>query len=59
MEYLVKVGYDPVFGARSLKRLIQKEVVNELAKEIIAGKLLPGATVYVDSDGHKIVFKQK
>jgi ATP-dependent Clp protease ATP-binding subunit ClpB len=58
LEYLVKVGYDPVFGARSLKRLIQKEVVNELAKEIIAGKLLPGVTVYVDSDGHKIVFKQ-
>ncbi len=58
LEYLVKVGYDPVFGARSLKRLIQKEVVNELAKEIIAGKLSTGTTVYVDSDGHKIVFRQ-
>jgi ATP-dependent Clp protease ATP-binding subunit ClpB len=59
VDYLVKVGYDPVFGARSLKRLIQKDVVNELAKEIIAGNLSGGTTVYVESDGDKIVFKQK
>jgi ATP-dependent Clp protease ATP-binding subunit ClpA len=41
-EYLAENGYDPNFGARPLKRLIQHEVENKLAEEMLEGKLLPG-----------------
>ncbi|MDR2073925.1 MAG: hypothetical protein LBP36_00935, partial [Oscillospiraceae bacterium] len=55
--YLAERGYDPVYGARPLKRVIQKELLNELSKQIIAGNLNPGETVTVDSSGDKLVFK--
>ena len=59
VEYLVEKGYDPAFGARPLRRLIQKELVNELAKEIIAGKLAPGDTVVVSANADGLVFSKK
>ena len=55
LDYLTRNGYDPVFGARPLKRLIQKEVINYVAKEIIAGKVKEGQKISVDSDGSKII----
>ncbi|MDR0558980.1 MAG: ATP-dependent chaperone ClpB [Prevotellaceae bacterium] len=58
VEYLALRGYDPVYGARPLKRVIQRELLNELSKQIIAGNLNPGETVDVDSFGEKLVFKQ-
>lgn len=50
VEHLVRVGYDPVFGARPLKRAIQREVENPLARMLVAGQLKDGQKVIVDSD---------
>lgn len=50
MERLAIDGYDPVFGARPLKRLIQKQVVDRIASEVIAGNVHQGAHVVVDID---------
>ncbi|HEX9419399.1 MAG TPA: ATP-dependent chaperone ClpB [Methylomirabilota bacterium] len=49
--YLARVGYDPVFGARPLKRAIQREVETPVARLIVAGKLHDGGTVRVDVAG--------
>jgi ATP-dependent Clp protease ATP-binding subunit ClpB len=55
VDYLAEQGYDPVYGARPLKRVIQKELLNELSKQIIAGNLNTGETVNVDSSDNKLV----
>ena len=53
MKYIANKGYIPEFGARPLKRLIQKEIVNELAKNIIAGKFSKEDSIFVDiKKGH-------
>jgi ATP-dependent Clp protease ATP-binding subunit ClpB len=57
LDYLGEKGFDPVFGARPLKRVIQAEVLNPLAKEIIAGRLKAGDKAMVSSDGTKVIFK--
>ncbi len=55
MHHLAKEGYDPIFGARPLKRLIQHEVVKRLSKEVLEGKVRPNTTVKVFyEDGIKI-----
>lgn len=51
MERLASEGFDPQFGARPLRRLIQKEIQNRLAKEILEGRLQPGDKVEVDWEG--------
>ena len=51
LAQLVEVGYDPVFGARPLKRAIQTHLENPLAQRILAGDFLPGSTVHVDYKG--------
>lgn len=50
MERLSIDGYDPIFGARPLKRLIQKVVVDAVAEKIVAGQLPDGSTVVIDID---------
>ena len=50
VKYLADKGFDPVFGARPLKRVIQRELLNVLAKDIIAGKLNNGDHVKVAAD---------
>lgn len=55
LALLSKEGFDPVYGARPLKRAIQQEIENPLAQQILSGKLLPGAPVVLDVDGDKIV----
>ncbi|MBI2995419.1 MAG: ATP-dependent chaperone ClpB [Candidatus Melainabacteria bacterium] len=57
-DYLGRIGYDPKFGARPLKRLIQKELENELAKELLAGKFRDGDIVKADHDGDKMTFSK-
>lgn len=47
---LVKAGYDPQFGARPVKRAIQRELENPIAKKIVAGEFSPGATIKVSAD---------
>ena len=57
-DHLARVGYDPAFGARPLKRLIQKELENELAKELLSGRFTEGDTIKVDYDGDKVLFSK-
>jgi ATP-dependent Clp protease ATP-binding subunit ClpB len=56
---LAKAGFDPVYGARPLKRAIQSEIENPLAKAILEGRFAPKDTIYVDSRGGKMVFEKK
>src|SRR5688500_16659902 len=56
---LAKVGFDPVYGARPLKRAIQSEVENPLAKAILEGRFAPKDTVYVDWRGGRMLFEKK
>ena len=56
-EFIVNVGYDPHFGARPLKRAIQKYIETPLAKEIIAGNIKPGSEVVADVENGEIVFR--
>jgi ATP-dependent Clp protease ATP-binding subunit ClpB len=56
-EHLAKAGYDEVFGARPLKRLIQNEILDELSLQIIEDRIKEGDTLSVDYDGHKVTFK--
>ena len=51
-------GYDPQFGARPLKRVIQQRIENELASRILAGAFEPGDTIEGDADGHRLVFRK-
>lgn len=57
--FLAEKGYDPDFGARPLKRVIQNEILDELALEIIDGKVKPGNKVRIDAAKGKIVFESK
>ncbi len=57
-EYFAEKGYDPVYGARPLKRVIQNDLLNPLAKEIIAGNFKPGDTIKVlHKKGHLTLTK--
>ena len=56
LDVLCEAGFDPVYGARPLKRAIQQSVENPLSKELLAGKFLPGSTIEVDARGGEIVF---
>ena len=51
-------GYDPVFGARPLKRTIQQRLENQLATELLAGKFTEGDTVKIDADLHRFSFEK-
>jgi ATP-dependent Clp protease ATP-binding subunit ClpB len=57
INYFASAGYDEVFGARPLKRLIQTELLDLLSMEIIQGKLPEGSKVDADFDGRKISLK--
>jgi ATP-dependent Clp protease ATP-binding subunit ClpB len=58
VDLLVEAGYDPAFGARPLKRAIQRLVQDPLAKEILSGRFKPGDTINVDREGEQLVFGQ-
>ncbi len=58
LDKLGEAGFDPVYGARPLKRAIQQLVENPLAQEILAGKYQPGDTVHIDLEGDQIVFEK-
>ena len=57
LEFLAEQGYDPQFGARPLKRLIQKEIVNQLSKRILQGDLDRSRPVLVDVFDNTVVFR--
>ena len=56
-EYLSKKGYDTTYGARPLKRLIQTEIMNELARMIIENKIKEGNKIKIDSKNDKLIFE--
>ena len=58
IEYISLVGYDAQFGARPIKRIIQKNILNELSKEIIAGNVLEGDEIVLDVFDGKFVFRK-
>ncbi len=56
LDFLIEKGYDPVYGARPLKRTIQRYVEDPLSEEIIAGRLKNGSKIKVKRDGDQLVF---
>jgi ATP-dependent Clp protease ATP-binding subunit ClpB len=56
-EYLAEKGYDPNFGARPLKRLIQRQVADALAARLLAGDIAEGSVIEIDRDGEGLVFR--
>lgn len=58
IDWLAEKGYDPQLGARPVKRLIQKEIINELSKEIIGGKVSKEDTIYVEAKGGHLSFSR-
>jgi ATP-dependent Clp protease ATP-binding subunit ClpB len=63
LDWLAGVGYDPVYGARPLKRAIQRQLETPIAKAILAGTFPPGSTIAVDvegeGDGAKLRFTER
>ena len=59
IDYLAKRGYDPQFGARPVKRVLQKEVMNALSKEILKGNIKAGSIILIDSFDDGLVFRNK
>ena len=57
LDFLAKAGFDPQFGARPLKRVLQKEILNELSKQILSGKIDKGSLVGIDlNESNQIEF---
>ena len=56
---LAELGYDPQFGARPLKRVIQREVLNELSKMILANKVSSDKEIVVDEESGQIIFRNE
>lgn len=59
ISYLAKKGFDPHFGARPVKRVIQREVLNQLSKEILSGKIKTDSIILLDSFENQLVFRNQ
>ena len=59
VEYLAQKGFDPQYGARPVKRVIQREVLNQLSKEILAGKVTIDSIILLDSFDGQLVFRNE
>jgi ATP-dependent Clp protease ATP-binding subunit ClpB len=59
IAYLSEKGYDPQFGARPVKRVIQRDVLNQLSKEILAGKVTADSIILLDAFDGKLVFRNQ
>ncbi|MCW3071994.1 MAG: ATP-dependent chaperone ClpB [Bacteroidetes bacterium] len=57
IDWLAQLGFDPQFGARPVKRVIQKRVLNELSKQILAGKIQKDAEIVLDLDKNEFIFR--
>jgi ATP-dependent Clp protease ATP-binding subunit ClpB len=57
IDWLAQLGYDPQFGARPLKRVLQKKVLNELSKKILTGEVNKDSKIIIDSFDNQIVFR--
>jgi ATP-dependent Clp protease ATP-binding subunit ClpB len=56
--FLTDLGYDPQYGARPLKRVLQKEVINELSRQILNGSFSFGDTIYIDANSKGLLFSK-
>lgn len=59
LDMLGEAGYDPVYGARPLKRAIQNSIENQLAQQILSAHFQPGDVILVDKEGDELVFRKK
>jgi ATP-dependent Clp protease ATP-binding subunit ClpB len=59
IDHIAKVGFDPQFGARPIKRVIQKEILNELSKIILQEKVNKDSVIVVDEQSGGLTFKNK
>ena len=59
IAYLAEKGYDPQFGARPVKRVIQRDVLNSLSKEILAGKIATDSIILLDAFNGELVFRNQ
>jgi ATP-dependent Clp protease ATP-binding subunit ClpB len=59
VAYLAEVGYDPQYGGRPVKRVIQKRILNQLSKEILAGKLSKDSVILIDTEDDRLVFRNQ
>jgi ATP-dependent Clp protease ATP-binding subunit ClpB len=59
ISHLAKIGFEPQFGARPIKRVIQRVILNQLSKEILSGRLQPESTISIDLEGEKLVFNNQ
>ena len=59
VTWIADKGYDPQFGARPVKRLIQKEILNELSKEILAGTIQADVPLIIDADEQGLKFRNE
>ena len=59
IDYLAEKGFDPQYGARPVKRVIQREVLNELSKDILSGKITTDSIILLDSFDGKLVFRNE
>jgi len=59
INYLAQKGFDPHYGARPVKRVIQREVLNQLSKEILAGKIKTDSIILLDSFEDQLVFRNQ
>jgi ATP-dependent Clp protease ATP-binding subunit ClpB len=57
-HYIGETGYNPVYGARPLKRVLQKEILDRLAIRILEGAFAEGDRIVIDSDGKGITLKK-
>ncbi|MDX5448425.1 MAG: AAA family ATPase, partial [Bacteroidota bacterium] len=57
IDHIAKVGFDPQFGARPVKRVIQRELLNQLSKDIISGRITSDSVILIDSFEDQIVFR--
>lgn len=58
LDHLAAAGFDPVYGARPLKRAIQQQLENPLAQQMLAGSLVPGKAIHVDVSGEQLLISQ-
>lgn len=59
LDWLAQLGYDPIYGARPLKRVIQKRILNELSKEILSGRISRDSQIHLDAFEGRFVFLNK
>ncbi len=57
INHIANLGFEPQFGARPIKRVIQREVLNQLSKKILSGEVLPNSNITIGLDNNKLTFK--